>query len=679
MTVHALTSRDRPDVSHSEMANAIRFLAIDAVEHAKSGHPGMPMGMADVATVLFSRFLKFDPADPLWPDRDRFVLSAGHGSMLLYALLHLTGYEAVTLDQLRAFRQWGSNTPGHPEYGHTPGVETTTGPLGQGIATAVGMALAERLLNARFGNDLVDHHTYVIAGDGCLMEGLSHEAISLAGHLRLKRLIVLFDDNQISIDGSTSLSCSDDQLVRFQASGWSTCRIDGHDPEEIAAAIDRARSNDRPSLIACRTAIGFGAPNRQGSEKAHGAPLGANEVANTRAALNWPYQPFEIPAHIAEQWRKIGAWGQAARRNWIERTRRHHHSGGRSPFHDALNRKLPCDYTVAMENLRDRFGTERPTMATRQASQLVLDAIAPAVPNLLGGSADLTHSNLTRAKGQRPVLRDVFEGDYVHYGVREHAMAAAMNGIALHGGFIPYGGTFLTFADYSRPAIRLAALMRIRVIHVMTHDSIGLGEDGPTHHPVEHLAALRAIPGLLVFRPADAVETVEAWDCALRAEANPSVLCLSRQGLPSFRDASSSGNMVASGAYVVVEPAHGRDVTLIATGSEVAIALEAAQLLGRDNICAAVVSAPCFDLFRQQSREYRTAVLGRAPRIGIEAAVEGDWMRWLGDDGEFVGMTGFGASAPADVLYREFGITAEAAAQAARRCLARSRMTATHA
>ena len=679
MSVHALQSFiGRANVAHAEMANAIRFLAIDAVEKAKSGHPGMPMGMADVATVLFSRFLKFDPADPAWPDRDRFVLSAGHGSMLLYALLHLTGYEGVTSDQLRAFRQWGSKTPGHPEYGHTPGVETTTGPLGQGIATAVGMALAERLLNARFGDEFVDHHTYVISGDGCLMEGLSHEAISLAGHLRLDRLIVLFDDNEISIDGSTSLSCSDDQLARFQASGWSACRIDGHDPEAIAAAIERARGNDRPSLIACRTVIGFGAPNRQGTEKAHGAPLGADEVARTRAALNWPHPPFEIPEHVAEQWREIGTRGQAVRRSWIERTRRHQ-SPARSPFHDALNRKLPCEYAGAMERLRTRFGTERPAIATRQASQLVIDAIAEALPNLLGGSADLTHSNLTRARTQRPVRPDFFEGDYVHYGVREHAMAAAMNGVALHGGFIPYGGTFLTFADYSRPAIRLAALMGIRVIHVMTHDSIGLGEDGPTHQPVEHLAALRAIPGLLVFRPADAVETAEAWDCALRAETSPSVLCLSRQALPAFRDDTANANLVGYGAYVVVEPEQGRDVTLIATGSEVAIALKAAQLLEQHNVRAAVVSAPCFDLFRQQSREYRAAVLGRVPRIGVEAAVEGDWARWLGDSGEFVGMTGFGASAPAEVLYREFGITAEAVAESARRCLGRSRMTESHA
>ncbi len=471
----------RPEVSHAEMANAIRFLAVDAVEKARSGHPGMPMGMADVATVLFSRFLKFDAADPAWPDRDRFVLSAGHGSMLLYALLHLTGYEGMTSDELKAFRQWGSKTPGHPEYGHTPGVETTTGPLGQGLATAVGMALAERLLNARFGNDLVDHHTYVIAGDGCLMEGLSHEAISLAGHLGLSRLIVLFDDNEISIDGATSLSCSDDQIARFRASGWSACRIDGHDPEAIAAAIERARHNDRPSLIACRTVIGFGAPSRQGTEKIHGAPLGAEETAKTRAALDWPHPPFVIPGSVAEQWRSIGTRGQVARHNWIERTRRLN-AAPRSPFHDALNRKLPCAYAEAMTQLRDRFLTEQPGIATRQASQQVIDTIAKTLPNLLGGSADLTHSNLTRASSQAAVRPDFLAGNYIHYGVREHAMAAAMNGIALHGGFIPYGGTFLAFADYSRPAIRLAALMGIRVIHVMTHDfhRVGRGRSDPS-------------------------------------------------------------------------------------------------------------------------------------------------------------------------------------------------------
>ena len=677
MTARSLSLAHRPEVTHADMANAIRFLTIDAVEKAKSGHPGMPMGMADVATVLFSRFLKFDAADPSWPDRDRFVLSAGHGSMLLYALLYLTGYEGVTVDELRAFRQWGSKTPGHPEYGHTPGVETTTGPLGQGIATAVGMALAERLMNARFGDHLVDHYTYVIAGDGCLMEGLSQEAISLAGHLKLNRLIVLFDDNQISIDGSTSLSCSDDQIARFSASEWSARRVDGHDPEAVAAAIERARHNDRPSLIACRTVIGFGAPNRQGSEKVHGAPLGADEVAKTRDGLGWPYQPFEVPEAVLESWREIGARGQDARRAWIERSKRLC-SGERSPFHDALNRKLPGAYTMAITQILDHFATERPTIATRQASQLVIDGIAEVLPNLLGGSADLTHSNLTRAKTQKPVRHDHLEGNYIHYGIREHAMAAAMNGIALHGGFIPYGGTFLTFADYSRPAIRLAALMGIRVIHVMTHDSIGLGEDGPTHQPVEHLVALRAIPNLLVFRPGDAVETAEAWDCALQALSSPSVLCLSRQSLPAFRTVAGEPNQVARGAYVVVEPDGGRDVTLIATGSEVAIALEAAKRLAEDNVRAAVVSAPCFELFRQQSRDYQAEVLGNSPRVGVEAAVEGEWARWLGDAGEFVGMTGFGASAPAEVLYREFGITAEAVAAAAMRRMVRWRMTATH-
>lgn len=666
---------DQATVPHADMANAIRFLAIDAVEKAKSGHPGMPMGMADAATVLFSRFLKFDAADPSWPDRDRFILSAGHGSMLLYALLHLTGSAEVTLDQLQSFRQWGSKTPGHPEYGHTAGVETTTGPLGQGIATAVGMALAERLMNARFGDGLVDHYTYVIAGDGCLMEGLSHEAISLAGHLRLNRLIVLFDDNQISIDGATSLSCSDDQLARFTASGWSAGRVNGHDPEAVAAAIAQARDNDRPSLIACRTVIGFGAPNRQGSEKAHGVPLGADEIAKTRDALHWPHAPFHVPDAVARQWRAVGARGQTAHAEWAGRVARLD-GAVRDYFQAALKGQLSGGYDDALAKIRAHFLQERPKIATRQASQLVIDVIAGVLPNLLGGSADLTHSNLTRAKLQAPVQHDAFDGSYVHYGVREHAMAAAMNGVALHGGFIPYGGTFLCFADYSRPAIRLAALMGIRVIHVMTHDSIGLGEDGPTHQPVEHLASLRAIPNLLVFRPGDAVETAEAWDCALRTPHAPSVLCLSRQALPVFRDGIDSTNRVARGAYVVSEPEGGRDVTLIATGSEVSIAIVAAKLLADDGIRAAVVSAPCFDLFRQQTGEYRAAILGSAPRVGVEAAIEGDWARWLGDGGEFVGMTGFGASAPADDLYREFGITAAAVATAAMRCIARSRIAA---
>jgi transketolase len=659
-------------VPHRDMANAIRFLAIDAVEKAKSGHPGMPMGMADVATVLFSRFLKFDAADPAWPDRDRFVLSAGHGSMLLYALLHLTGNEDVTIDEIKSFRQWGSKTPGHPEYGHTKGVETTTGPLGQGLATAVGMALAERLMNERFGTELVDHKTYVIAGDGCLMEGVSHEAISLAGHLKLNRLIVLWDDNHISIDGDTSLSCSDDQLARFAASGWATCRVDGHDPEAVAAAIEQAQTSDRPSLIACRTTIGFGSPNRAGSEKVHGAPLGAEEIEKTRAALNWPYAPFEIPQTILDQWRAAGSRGKAAHEAWTKRLSALD-AGKRAAFEDALAGKLAAGYGGALKGLIEKFAADKPNIATRQASQLTIDALVPASPNLLGGSADLTHSNLTHAKGTTSVKPNGFGGSYIHYGIREFGMAAAMNGIALHGGFIPYGGTFLVFCDYNRPAIRLAALMGVRVIHVLTHDSIGLGEDGPTHQPVEHVASLRAIPNLLVFRPADAIETAQAWDCALQQSSRPSALALSRQGLPALpRDGVPTDNQVARGAYLVVDPGQ-RDVTLIATGSEVAIALDAAKQLGEAGVKAAVVSAPCFELFAEQDQAYRDSVLGQAPRVGVEAAIAADWYRWIGDKGEFIGMTGFGASAPASVLYREFGITADAVAKAAQRVIARAR------
>ncbi len=662
--------------SHRDMANAIRFLAVDAVEKAKSGHPGMPMGMADVATVLFSRFLKFDAADPAWPDRDRFVLSAGHGSMLLYALLYLTGNPEMTLDEVKAFRQWDSKTPGHPEYGHTSGVETTTGPLGQGIATAVGMAMAERLANARHGNELVDHYTYVIAGDGCLMEGLSHEAISLAGHLKLDRLIVLFDDNSISIDGSTSLSCSDDQLARFEASGWSTRRVDGHDPEAVAAAIAAERGTDKPSLIACKTIIGFGAPTRQGTEKAHGAPLGPDEAQAARIALEWPHAPFEIPSTVLQAWRDAGARGSAEHEAWSARLLQRG-DDAIDQFYDTLEGALTNGLERTLRAVREHFAAERPQIATRQASQQVIDAIAPVQPNLLGGSADLTHSNLTLAKVQRPVRPGEFAGSYVHYGVREHGMAAAMNGVALHGGFIPYGGTFLAFADYSRPALRMAALMGLRVVHVMTHDSIGLGEDGPTHQPVEHLAALRAIPGLLVFRPADAVETAEAWECALRADGQPSVLCLSRQALPTLRGGDAEVNKVALGAYVLIEPEGGRDVTLVATGSEVAIAVEAAQQLAVEGIRAAVVSAPCFELFRAQPAAYRDSVLGAHPRIGVEAALDVDWARWLGEGGQFIGMTGFGASAPAGTLYREFGITPQAVTETARRLTSLHNATAT--
>ena len=671
MTTPPPTAPSRPVPSAVAMANAVRFLAADAVEKAKSGHPGMPMGMADVATVLFSRFLKFDAAEPSWPDRDRLVLSAGHGSMLLYALLYLTGYEQMTLDELKRFRQWGSKTPGHPEYGHTAGVETTTGPLGQGLATAVGMALAERMLNARFGDDLIDHHTYVIAGDGCLMEGISQEAISLAGHLKLSRLIVLYDDNQITIDGATSLSCSDDALIRFLGSGWSVRRIDGHDHEAIAKAIAEERETNRPSLIACRTVIGYGAPTRQGTEKVHGAPLGGDELAKAREALHWPHAPFRVPEDVLARWRAVGARGRIARHSWIERIDLLD-DFERDNLVDALRSELGSDIGFALREIECQFADQRPTIATRQASQRVLEAITQVAPNLLGGSADLTHSNLTLTAAQQPVRPGAFGGSYIHYGVREHAMAAAMNGIALHGGFVPYGGTFLAFSDYSRPAIRLAGLMGLRVIHVMTHDSIGLGEDGPTHQPVEHLAALRAIPNLLVFRPADAIETAQAWDCALRAKRQPSILCLSRQALPVLARDFAAENSVARGAYVVAEPEGGREVTLIATGSEVAIAAEAAAELGKRGINAAVVSAPCFELFAAQDADYRAKVLGPAPRVGVEAAIEGAWAKFLGDGGVFVGMTGFGASAPAAELYAQFGITAEAVAAAAERAIQRS-------
>lgn len=677
MTVHSAATPNilRALPSHVAMANAVRFLAADAVETANSGHPGLPMGMADVATVLVSRFLKFDAANPRWPDRDRLVLSAGHGSMLLYALLYLTGYEAMTLDELKRFRQWGSKTPGHPEYGHTEGVETTTGPLGQGLATAVGMALAERMLNARFGDGLVDHYTYVIAGDGCLMEGLSHEAISLAGHLKLSRLIVLFDDNQITIDGATSLSCSDDQLIRFLASGWSVRRVDGHDHDAIARAIDEERETDRPSLIACRTVIGYGAPTRQGTEKAHGAPLGGDELGKAREALHWPYPPFEIPDELIARWRAVGARGRIARHAWMERLEKLDQFE-RERFEDAVKGEIGSEVGFALREIECRFADERPRIATRQASQQVLEAITQVASNLLGGSADLTHSNLTLTRAQQPVRPGAYGGNYIHYGVREHAMAAAMNGVALHGGFVPYGGTFLAFSDYSRPAIRLAALMGVRVIHVMTHDSIGLGEDGPTHQPVEHLASLRAIPNILVFRPADAIETAQAWDCALRAVRRPSVLCLSRQALPVLERAFAAENPVARGAYVLSETQAPRDVTLIATGSELAIAMAAAALLRQRDLHAAVVSMPCFELFAVQPLTTRAEVLGSAPRVGVEAAVEGSWRRWLGESGEFVGMTGFGASAPAGELYSKFGITAEAVAAAAERAIARTKTKA---
>ncbi|MFK8252194.1 transketolase [Ancylobacter terrae] len=643
------------------MANALRALTMDAVERAKSGHPGMPMGMADAATVLFTRFMKVDPSRPDWADRDRFVLSAGHGSMLVYAIHHLLGYADMDIEEIKRFRQHGSATPGHPEYGHTLGVETTTGPLGNGLTTAVGMALAERMMNARYGDELVDHHTYVIAGDGCLMEGISHEAIDLAGHLKLSKLIVLWDDNGISIDGATSLSTSTDQIARFEAAGWDVFRIDGHAHHALIDAIAKARNTKKPSLIACRTTIGYGAPNKAGTEAVHGAPLGAAEIEGARDRLDWPHAPFEIPLGIRSAWEQIADRGRYSREAWEDRLSV---SANKDVFEAALSGELPADFDAAFEAYKASLVETQPKVATRKASEMALAVINQATSLTVGGSADLTHSNLTLTKDMKSVTPGKYAGRYIHYGIREHAMAAVMNGIALHKGLIPYGGTFLVFSDYARGGIRLSALMGLRVVYVLTHDSIGLGEDGPTHQPVEHLAMLRATPNLNVFRPADAVETAEAWQVALHSERTPSVLALSRQNLPTLRT-DVSENLTARGAYLIRKPEHRRDVTLLATGSEVEIALKAADILKARGVDVAVVSMPCWELFEQQSEEYRRGVLGKAPRVAVEAAARFGWDRWLGERGRFVGMNGFGASAPAPELYEHFGITPDAVANAA--------------
>jgi len=645
------------------MANAIRALAMDAVEKAKSGHPGMPMGMADVAATLFVKTLKFDASDPAWPDRDRFVLSAGHGSMLLYSLLYLTGFESISLDDIKNFRQLGSPSAGHPEFGHAAGIETTTGPLGQGIANAVGMALAERILNARFGGELVDHHTYVIASDGDLMEGISHEACSLAGHLRLNRLIVLFDDNGISIDGPTSLSESGDILARFAAMGWAARRIDGQNADEIARALEWAKTSDKPVLIACKTTIGFGAPKRAGTSKSHGEPLGAEEIAGAREALNWHSAPFEIPADLLGAWRTAGARSGAKRAEWRARLENSPH---RKEFEAAMAGDLPADFSGAVAAFKTKLKADRPNIASRKASEMALEVITGVVADMIGGSADLTGSNFTKTASTTPLSASDYSGRFIHYGVREHGMAAAMNGMALHGGIIPYSGTFLVFSDYCRPSIRLAALMGLRVIHVMTHDSIGLGEDGPTHQPVEHLASLRAIPNLLVFRPADAVETAECWELALQAKTRPSVLALSRQGLATVREEAGSENLSARGAYVLREANDETAVTLIATGSEIEIALAARHLLEGQGVGTRVVSMPSWELFEEQTEAYRKSVLSPGTvRIAIEAAGPMGWEHYTGRKGGFVGMRGFGASAPAKELYKHFGITAEAVVEAA--------------
>ncbi|MCV9998499.1 transketolase [Pararhizobium sp. YC-54] len=653
---------------HDRMANAIRFLSMDAVEKANSGHPGLPMGAADVATVLFSRYLKFDPKAPLWADRDRFVLSAGHGSMLIYSLLYLTGYEDMTMEDLKQFRQLGSKTAGHPEYGHASGIETTTGPLGQGIANAVGMAIAERKLEEEFGSDLQNHFTYVLCGDGCLMEGISHEAIALAGHLKLNKLVLFWDDNNITIDGAVSLSDSTDQIARFQAVHWNTIRVDGHDPEQIAAAIEAAQKSDRPTFIACKTIIGFGAPNKQGTHKVHGAPLGAEEIAATRKALNWEAEAFTVPADVLDAWRTVGGRSADAHKAWEGRLASTD-AAKKSEFVRRFTGALPGDLDAAIDSYKKKLAEAPPTVATRKASEDALEVINGIVPETLGGSADLTPSNNTKTSQMKSITPTDFSGRYMHWGIREHGMAAAMNGIALHGGLIPYSGGFMIFSDYCRPSIRLAALMGIRVIHVLTHDSIGVGEDGPTHEPVEHMAALRAIPNLLMFRPADAVETAECWQQALKEQHRPSGLALTRQNLAPSRLTYSAENLCAKGAYELVA-ADNAKVSIFASGSEVELAVKAAAELNGKGIATRVVSVPCFELFQEQPDAYRKAVIGNAPvKIAAEAAVRQGWDYFIGNDGDFVGMHSFGASAPAKDLFKHFGITSDAIVAAAEKKL----------
>ena len=655
MSTSAASTRS-PELSR-KMADAIRFLAADAVQAAKSGHPGMPMGMTDVATVLFSDFVKINPADPSWPDRDRFILSAGHGSMLHYALNHLLGYDDMTMDQLRNFRQMGAITAGHPEYGMASGIETTTGPLGQGIATSVGFALAERMMAAKFGANLVDHRTWVIAGDGCLQEGISHEAIDLAGHLKLGRLNVLWDDNSISIDGATGLSTSMNQIQRFRAAGWHVQSVDGHDHDAIREALAAAAANRKPSLVACKTTIGFGAPTLAGTAKTHGAPLGDEEIAGMRKALGWTADPFTIPQDIQDAWVEVGQRSLAAYDEWQGRLE---NSPKKKRFEAAMSGEMPVKVTRAMKAYKQSLKEDAPKLATRQSSQKALEVINAATDLTVGGSADLTGSNLTKTDATIPITPGKYKGRYIHYGIREHGMAAAMNGIALHGGMVPYGGTFLVFTDYARGAIRLSALMKQRVIYVMTHDSIGLGEDGPTHQPVEHLAMLRATPHLLVFRPGDAVEVAEAWEAALMQKDAPSVLALSRQGTPTLRQEKFHQNLTMKGGYVLREDSGQRDITIMATGTELALAVEAADVLkDKYALHAAVVSMPCWELFDQQDDAYKASVLGDAPRLAVEAAVRFGWDRYLGEKGGFVGMPGFGESAPAPALYDHFKITTD--------------------
>ena len=648
------------------LANAIRALSMDAVEAAKSGHPGLPLGMADAATVLFRHFLKFDAADPNWPDRDRFVLSAGHGSMLLYSLLWLTGYPGITLDNIKNFRKVGSPCAGHPEHGHLPGIETTTGPLGQGISNAVGMAIAQCHLKARFGAELVDHKTYVIASDGDLEEGISHEAISLAGHLKPKGLIVLWDHNNITIDGSTSLSTSTDELKRFEAAGWITDSCDGQDAASVFAALSKAQDAAGPVMIACRTTIGFGLPTA-GTQKAHSDAPGAEAIAAARKTLNWNYEPFVIPDDLLNQWRAIGAEGKDAHAAWEKRKAGHAKT---REFDDAIGCVLPASLSPALNAVKKKFSEEKPSAGTRKFSEKALDVINAELSVTIGGSADLTPSNNTKTKNISVITPDDFSGRYIHYGIREHGMAAAMNGMALHGGVIPYGGTFFVFSDYCRPAIRLAAIMGAHVVFVMTHDSIGVGEDGPTHQPVEQLAAMRAMPGLLVLRPCDGVETAECWEIALKNKKRPSLIAFSRQDVTTARTVHTDDNLSLRGAYELVNGSDAK-VTFLSTGSEISIAMAARDLLAKEGIGARIVSMPCWELFEEQDEAYRHKVLGDLPRVGIEAAAPFGWDRYLGRDDAFVGMHSFGASGPWKDVYKHFNITPEAAAQSAKKVIRR--------
>ena len=658
-----MTSRE----THNRMANAIRFLAMDAVEKANSGHPGLPMGAADIATVLFSRYLKFDPKNPLWADRDRFVLSAGHGSMLLYALLYLTGYEDMTIEDIKQFRQLGSKTAGHPEYGHASGIETTNGPLGQGIANAVGMAIAERKLEEEFGSDLQSHFTYALCGDGCLMEGISQEAIALAGHLKLNKLVLFWDNNSITIDGAVSLSDSTDQVMRFKAAHWNTIEVDGHDTDQISAAIEAAQKSDRPTFIACKTIIGFGAPNKQGTHKVHGSPLGAEEIAAARKSLNWEADAFVVPSDVLDAWRAAGTRSVDARKAWEGRLAG---SDKKAEFVRRFAGDLPEGFDAAIDSFKKKIAENNPTVATRKASEDALEVINGIVIETIGGSADLTPSNNTKTSQMKSITPTDFSGRYMHWGIREHAMAAAMNGISLHGGLIPYAGGFLIFSDYCRPSVRLAALMGIRLVHVWTHDSIGVGEDGPTHQPVEQIAALRAIPNLLIFRPADETETAECWQLALHEKHRPSGLALTRQNLTPARKTYEAKNLCAQGAYELSGSADAK-VTVFASGSEVELALKAAETLNGKGISTRVVSVPCVELFFDQPESYQDAVIGNSPvKIAVEAAVREGWDHFIGPKGTFIGMKSFGASGPAKDLFKHFGITAEAVVEAAEKALA---------